>query len=159
MPGRTRMREQPKRHSGVLLNVVLVLGGLLVAVLLYAFVSRMLTPGAEPVPPASSTAPVTDILQVQVLNGCGVAGLAGDVTLYLRRRGVDVVEVGDLSSGTRPRSAVIDRVGNLNAARQVAATLGIAPEQVTQDIDPDLYLDATVIIGEDYKDLKPFGNE
>ncbi|HET6568694.1 MAG TPA: LytR C-terminal domain-containing protein [Rhodothermales bacterium] len=153
------MREQPKRRGGVLLNAVLVLGGLLVAVLLYAFVSRMLAPRAEPALPASGTAPVADILQVQVLNGCGVSGLAGDVTLYLRRHGFDVVEVGDVSSGKRQRSVVIDRVGNLNAARQVAAALGISPEQVTQDIDPDLYLDATVIIGQDYKELKSFENE
>jgi hypothetical protein len=50
---------------------------------------------------------------------------------------------------------VIDRVGQLTAAQQVAEALGVPKERVTQEIDRNLYLDVSVVIGKDYKSLKP----
>jgi len=64
--------------------------------------------------------------------------------------------VGDYTSFDVPYSMVIDRVGDLEAARKVAAVLGIPEERVRQQIQPDLFLDASVIIGKDYAQLAPF---
>lgn len=153
------MGKRPKRWTGRLLNAALFAGGILVAVLLYGLVSQYVAPENAPEPQADAATPVGDIIQVEVRNGIGVSGLAGEVTHYLRRQGFDVVEVGNLSSFEGPNSIVVDRVGNLEAAKRVAAALGIPEERVTQEIQLDLYLDASVIIGQDYRDLKPFGNE
>jgi len=153
------MSKRPTRLTGRLLNAALVAGGILVAVLLYGLVSQYVAPAKSSGPQSDPAAPAGDIIQVEVRNGVGVSGLAGEVTHYLRRQGFDVVEVGNLSSFDGPNSIVIDRVGNLEAARRVAAALGIPEDRVAQEIKPDLYLDASVIIGQDYKDLKPFGNE
>jgi hypothetical protein len=153
------MGKRPKRWTGVLLNAALVVGGILVVVLFYALVSRYVAPTGPPESQAGPVAPAGDIIQVEVRNGIGVSGLAGEVTHYLRRQGFDVVEVGNLGSFDGPNSVVVDRVGNLEAAKRVAAALGIPEERVTQEIQPDLYLDASVIIGQDYRDLKPFGKE
>lgn len=142
--------------SGVLLNIGLAVGGLLVLVLLWAFVTRALTPTATPERTANPAGLVGDIVQVEVRNGCGVPGLAADVTQYLRRHGFDVVASGNFTNFSQERSLVIDRVGNRDAALNVAAILGIAEEYVIEDVRDDYYLDASVVIGRDYLSLRPF---
>lgn len=122
--------------------------GLVVLVLAYNFVTRVtLLPDQE-----DRTA--REIIQVEVRNGCGIDGLAGVMTQFLREHGYDVVEVGDYEAFNVARSMVIDRVGNLETARKVAEELGI--RQVEQDIRPEYFLDASVVIGLDYKTLRPF---
>jgi hypothetical protein len=54
------------------------------------------------------------------------------------------------------QSRVIDRVGDLQSAKKVAAALNIPEERVVQEIRQDYYLDASVIIGHDYAQLEPF---
>ncbi len=122
--------------------------GLFALVLAYSFVTRVATL------PDREDGLVTEIIQVEVRNGCGIEGLAGAMTLFLREHGYDVVGVGDYESFEAPRSMVIDRVGNLEMARKVAQELGI--EQVEQDIRPEYFLDASVVIGLDYETLRPF---
>ena len=51
---------------------------------------------------------------------------------------------------------VIDRAGNLEAARSVAASLGVEQERVLQQVDKNLFLDVTVVIGKDFSTLKAF---
>jgi hypothetical protein len=79
--------------------------------------------------------------------------------MYLRRRGFDVVEVGDYRSFDEERSKVIDRVGDLETARKVANALGIPEDQVLQEIRLDYFLDATIVIGKDYATLRPFDDQ
>ena len=139
-----------------LLNLALVVLGLAVIVLLYALVTRQVQPNPAPLREEQPVQPVGDIIQVEVRNGCGVSGVAATTTQHLRRHGFDVVETGDYGSFDQERSLVIDRVGNLGAAKRVAAAMGIPEEQVQQEIRPDYYLDASVIIGKDYASLLPF---
>lgn len=123
------------------------------AFLTYALVMR--TAIRPPVDPTKQEADRVEIIQIDVLNGCGVAGVAGKFTDYLRTRGYDVVEVGNYRSFDVPESIVIDRVGNLENARKVAYALGIKESNVIQQINPDYFLDATVIIGKDFESLRP----
>ena len=51
---------------------------------------------------------------------------------------------------------MIDRIGDPVSARKVAYALGIREERIETDIDSTLYLRATVIIGDDYRSLRPF---
>lgn len=139
-----------------LLNGSLVLLGLIVLVLLYSFVTRTLLPRDDPHREANPGQLVGDIIQVEVRNGCGIDGLAAETTRYLRRRGFDVVEVGDHDTYDEPHTLVIDRVGDLEAARKLALALGVSEDHVHQDIQPSYYLDASVILGRDYATLTPF---
>ncbi len=140
------------------LNAALVIFGIGALVLLYAFVQRAFFPSPVPDPTreANPANLVSEIIQVDVRNGCGVTGIAAETTEYLRAHGFDVVSSGNYASFNQPESFVIDRVGNLDAARKVAAALGIPPDHVRQEIRPGYYLDATVVIGEDYRALGPF---
>jgi hypothetical protein len=98
----------------------------------------------------------TRVIQLDVLNGAGQPKLAQRVTDYLRARGFDVVEMGNYSTNDVEATMVLDRAGNLDAAKQVASALGVSEEQVHQKIDRSLYLDVSVILGKDYARLKVF---
>ncbi len=139
-----------------LLNAALVIGGVCVGVLLYGLVTRVLIPQPDPRRSSDGSELVGSIIQVEVRNGAGVDHLAAETTHYLRRRGFDVVDVGNYETFTQERSVVIDRVGDLEAARRVAEALGLPADRVQQDIRRQYYLDASVIIGHDYKQLRPF---
>lgn len=146
--------RMPWRHY--LLNASLIVLGSLVVVLLGALGFRYFLPHNDPRRETITTPLVGDIIQVEVRNACGVDGLAGNVTAYLRDRGFDVVEFGNHTTTDLPQSLIIDRVGDLASARKVARVLGLPEDRVRQDIQPDYYLDASVLIGKDYPHLAPF---
>jgi hypothetical protein len=152
----------PAWRSGLahgVLNAALVVMGFVVMVLLYALVTRTLTPRIDPLRATPSATLVGDFIQVEVRNGVGTSGLAATVTQHLRKQGFDVVQAGNHDAFDVAHSMVIDRAGDLASARQVAAALGIPPERVRQELRPSLYLDASVILGHDYVQLYPFGGE
>lgn len=148
----------PRVRNG-LLNGALVVGGLSVMVLLYALVTRTFLPQPSPERSSDSTELVGGIIQVEVRNGAGVDRLAAETTHYLRKRGFDVVDVGNYDTFAQERSVVIDRVGDPEAARKVAEALGLSPDRVRQEIRRQYYLDASVIIGHDYEQLRPFRDQ
>lgn len=155
------MAKKESRWTNWTLNVALLVLGLGVLVLVYGFVTRAARP-AEATSPEREENPaqlVGEIIQVDVRNGCGASGVAAQTTRYLRERGFDVVESGNYVSFDQEKSMVLDRVGNLEAARKVAAALGVPEERVRQEIRQDYYLDASVVIGSDYQSLHPFEDE
>ncbi len=95
------------------------------------------------------------VLQLDVLNGCGAKGVSAKFTSYLRAHEFDVVDIRNYRSSHLPLTLVVDRVGNLEAARRVASALGVGREQIVQQINPDYFVDVSVIIGEDYARLSP----
>ena len=104
---------------------------------------------AEPVP---VSAPTHDI-HVEVLNGCGQDGIARAMGNRLRALGFDVITVENAESFNYPETLVIDRVGKLEYARQVANAIGVA--NTIQQIVPDPFRieEVTVVIGGDYRRL------
>ena len=92
-------------------------------------------------------------IHVEVLNGCGVDGIAARTGEHLRSLGFDVMAIGNSSTYNYPESIVMDRAGNPDYARQVAEALGI--ENTIQQINPDLFRleEVTVIIGRDHRRL------
>jgi hypothetical protein len=153
------MASWQARVKNALLNAGLAVVGLSVMVLLYGLVTRTLLPSPDPQRTSGSTDLVGAIIQVEVRNGVGIDHLAAETTHYLRERGFDVVDVGNYTSFQQERSVVIDRVGDLKAARKVAEALGLPADRVRQEIRRQYYLDASVIIGHDYKQLRPFRDE
>ncbi len=138
------------------LNLALVAAGLLAILLLYAFGTRVLAPRVDPHREANVPDLVGEIIQVEVRNGCGVADLAGIATQFLRRNGFDVVETGNYERTDVQFSKVVDRIGDVESALKVARMMGIPEQRVEQEVREDFFLDASVIIGHDYKSLRPF---
>lgn len=106
-------------------------------------------------------APSNERITVEVLNACGVQGLANQVTEFLRNKNFDVVNVGNYSGGfDLDRTFVFDRVSleNVNA-KKVGAALGVEKGQVAPQLDDSLQLMVTVLIGKDYRELKIFDEQ
>lgn len=87
-------------------------------------------------------------IRVEVLNAGGVGGAARSATDRLRDAGFDVVYFGNADEFGRDSSVVLDRVGALAPARDVADALGI--RSVRSVPDSNLYLDVSVWLGTDW---------
>ncbi len=88
-------------------------------------------------------------IRVEVLNGAGDVGAAARVTDALREAGFDVKTYGNAGRYDHEQTLVLDRSGRPGAAGAVAAALGGA--EVEERLDSELYLDATVILGKDWR--------
>jgi len=142
-----------------ILDIVIIVLGVFTLLLAYSFVNRVGSPRPDAMRVFNPDSLVGEIFQVEVRNGNGVSGLAGQMTKYLRSYGFDVVEQGDHSSFHQEETVIFDRIGNLDAAKQVALALGIDESDIIEDIRPDFYLDVSVIIGMDYESIMPFIDE
>ena len=97
----------------------------------------------------SGTEPdVPSIGSVQVLNGCGVDGAAGDVAAYLRSKGFDVKDIGNAPTWNYPFTLVVSRTLDKQTAMQVAKALE-TDKVVVMRTTERLY-DTVVFAGPDY---------
>lgn len=93
---------------------------------------------------------------VEILNGVGLPGLAGDFSDYLRDQGFDVLRFTNAQRYDYPRTLVINRGSDVGQAQEVAQALGLAPTDVANIPDPNAQIDVTVVLGEDYPTLSSF---
>lgn len=141
-----------QRIRGLILILVLLGAG----ILLGSALSQWWQPGpsGEPVLPRSL---FKDRMRVEVLNGGGESGVAREATVLLRDHGLDVVYYGNAETFSSDSSVVLDRVGQLDAARKVADALGI--RAVRSQPDSNLFVDVTVRLGPEWKDPARTGVE
>jgi hypothetical protein len=104
----------------------------------------------------TSNQTASDIIQVEVLNGCGVGGIGDKFTNFLRTNSFDVVNIGNYYSFDIDESLVIDRTGNMANAYKVAKALRIKNENVIQQLNKDYFLDVSIVVGRDYFNLTPY---
>jgi len=149
----SRSSSSPRDIRGILVNVATVVLALLVGYLLISLLVRHVF--KPPVDATRAGKPGSAVIQVDVLNGCGIGGAASASTSYLRARGFDVVEIRNYKTFDVRESLVIDRRGELEYARRVAYALGISKKNIVQQINDDYYVDVSVVVGRDYASLKP----
>ena len=128
-------------------TLLALVGG--VAVGLVASALGQWIPGGKSGEPAPSPGRVT----VDVRNAGGVEGMGRAATDRLRTAGFDVVAFGNASAFDQDSSVVIDRVGNMRTASEVAAVLGI--RRVSSKPNPKLFVDVTVRLGADWRAPEP----
>lgn len=97
----------------------------------------------------------SEIIQVEVLNGCGVGGVADRFTDFLRTNNFDVVNISNYIRFDMDETIIIDRIGNMANAYKVAKSLGVKNDNVIQQLNNDYFLDVSIIIGRDYFTLQP----
>ena len=138
----------------LLLNIIIFF---LVALIIYLAYSVFIKlTGLEKSDPVLDPKGTTSaIIQVEVLNGCGVSGIADRFTDYLRNENFDVVKTDNYLSFDVTESLVIERLGNMANARKVAKSLGIKDKNIIQQLNDDYFLDVSIVIGKDYYRLLP----
>jgi hypothetical protein len=97
-----------------------------------------------------------DRIEVEILNGCGIPGIAGEFTDFLRDHGYDVVRFTNAQRYDYPRTLVVNRGMDFMQARLVAQTLGVESNAVENMPDPSLQLDVTIVLGQDYSVLSSY---
>lgn len=105
------------------------------------------------------------ILKVEVLNGCGVDGVAKKLAEYLREKNIDVVDYRNFESKEISETLVIDRKDyKMSNARVIGRIIGVEENRMFPQLRPmeELpqrrrgQLDVTIIIGKNYLDLRAF---
>ena len=108
-------------------------------------------PISETQTPTIEIAPLSSPIQVEILNGCGVAQVAARLRNKARAMGLDVIHEGNAPTFDHLHTLVIDLSGDLDQAQQVADLLGIS-HLIQQKKEDQFHLaDVSIIIGRDYR--------
>lgn len=147
------MSDSGERSNSLILNSIIGFLSLLLVVLLFALTTRIIYPRIQTNRSSENKELIGRIIQIEVLNGCGVAGLANQFTGKLRRNGFDVVETGNFENFDMAKTYILARSRPTENAKRVAEALGLPEDRVIQEVSSDYYLDATVVIGADYNNI------
>jgi hypothetical protein len=140
--------------TNIFLNIAIFFLLAVILFILYSIYIKISNPGEEQNPsPENQVA--SNIIQVEVLNGCGIGGVADRFTDFLRNHNFDVVGIGNYIRFDMDETIVIDRIGKMANARKVAESLGVKKGNVIQQLNNDYLLDVSIIIGRDYYTLQP----
>ena len=160
MKVRTRLQRPSKKTniksstSNFLYNIIIAFLAIVIIFLAYSVYLKIKNKEEAEKELAKKKA-AAPIIQLEVLNGCGSLGAAEKFTDFLRKNNFDVVQTGNYISFDVNKSMVIDRTGNKENAIKVADALGIDHNNIIQQINNDYILDVSLIIGKDFKQLKP----
>jgi hypothetical protein len=86
-------------------------------------------------------------IRIQLWNGSGRSGVAGELASYLRDGGFDVLEVANADRSDYLATLVVNRTQNAEPAQVVAQYLGTT--HVIQQAGAQEMIDVTVIVGRD----------
>lgn len=148
--GKTRKRLSTvvERFKTLLTSLVLLATGALMASFWLQWRDADLPGSASPDAPALERR-----LKVEVLNGSGEPGAARVVGDALLVEGYDVVTVDNADAFDHGVTHVIDRSGVGTAIGELAGRIGSDSTYVA--LEPDLLLDATIILGADWRERLP----
>lgn len=136
----------------IFLNVVMFF---LAAIIIYLVYSIFIKISGNNPETKEEKLTASEIIQVEVLNGCGISGVADRFTDFLRNNNFDVVNVSNYITRDISNTLVIDRRGNMANAVKTARMLGVKPDHVIQQINEDYFVDVTVVVGKDCNILTP----
>lgn len=147
------MSSDKKETNTFFLNAALGFLSLLLIFLLIALGTRIVYPRIQNERSEETPELIGTIIQLEVLNGCGVPGLANEFTSVLRQNGFDVVETGNFENFDIQETMIIARTFQDDNARRVADALGVSEDRIVVEASDDFYLDVTIVIGSDYQSL------
>ena len=93
---------------------------------------------------------------VEILNGCGISGLAARFKEIVHSKTFDVQHTENAAHFKFQQTEIIARSDNTEAAFTLAKELGLDPSRVTIQKDPTVLVDVTMIIGHDYTEIPAY---
>ena len=98
-------------------------------------------------------------IKIEVLNGCGIKGVAAKTSEYLRlNHRIDVIKSDNADRYDYPNTLIIGRNENLEKIKWVSKSFGVSVDNkniVKHEPDESLGIDVTVILG---KDITSYSN-
>lgn len=104
---------------------------------------------AETAPPTTAVERIPG--EVQVLNGCGEAGVAELIRQHLVQRGFDVVETGNSKDWNYEKTLIAVRTPGWEGAARLARAL--KTDRVVVLLNSRVHADATVFVGTDFQEI------
>ena len=168
----SKVSHPAKRRDikGMLVNSAIAILSLLLLAFIFSFSNRQIQTGVAieitfpSLPDTPKLAieiyeenPILDI-EVEILNGCGVPGLAEKVSNYLRSQQMDVVRSDNADHYNYDQTILILRNENFEGLKKVSQSFGINEQdelRIKHIPDEKLSVDITVIIGSDFATIKP----
>ena len=95
-------------------------------------------------------------VSVEILNGCGIGGVAALYKDIVHEKTFDVLNTENAAHFHYENTLIIARTDNIDAAFKLAEELGISREHVSLETDASLSGDITMIIGHDYKSVPAY---
>lgn len=138
------------KTKNTILNISLFLLGLFLLLIAYNIYLSLNKSQEEDLEDQSSTG---RIVQVRVLNGTQIEGLAQKLSDYLRTKNFDVVVQGNYSTRNVERTFIIIHTDDKKVLRRLKRILRINPDQVVIENRDFELTDITIVIGEDYQKL------
>jgi hypothetical protein len=108
-------------------------------------VTGSITPEANPGIPEAVT---SEAASIQVLNGTGIDGLAGQTTEFLRNLGLTVLDPGN-ADGLFTQTTITDYSGKPATTAYLADKLGVDPTRILSSSDPNPPANIVITLGED----------
>jgi len=144
-------------HTGLVVAVLLLVGALLGSVMLEWGDRRgdVIPTNASPRSGDVATTVGERRVSLEVLNGAGDRGAAERVSEHLRDLGFDVKTFGNAGEMDHAHTVLLDRSERPGAAEAISEALGGVPVKV--EPAPELYLDATLILGADWREVMERG--
>ncbi|HPG38351.1 MAG TPA: LytR C-terminal domain-containing protein [bacterium] len=124
------------------------------AALISSFIHKIV--GSRQTPDIITNTQVPDNpVKIQVLNGCGVSGVANDFADYLKRRNYDVTEIGNTPTFDYKSTVIINRERREKKyVDKFRELIGIPKDLVYPLKSDENEADLTLIIGSDYETLE-----
>jgi|TARA_Y100000294_G_scaffold128963_1_gene120656 hypothetical protein len=155
--------------KNIFLNSLIFILTVFIGVFIYSFSTKQMHNGKSfeiTFPPTSNPPPLSTIYennpidesQVEVLNGCGIQGIAGKFSRYLRDNNIDVLNSDDADHYNYTHTLIISRTGDIQILDKVSSLLGFDlkdKNHILNKPDSGSEFDLTVIIGSDYTSIKP----
>jgi len=96
-----------------------------------------------------------DMIQIEVLNGCGVKGVADLYTNFLRDKGYDVIDYKNANHFNYEQTQLIIYNTKLNI-EDIISNLKIDKTNIKYIKRSDIFFDLSLIIGKDFNTLESF---
>ena len=95
-------------------------------------------------------------ISAEVYNGSGENRIGKVFTDYLRQKSVDVKKTDNYKTQTVQKTIIMSRNNNINKAYKVGELIGVKSSEIIESTNKDLDIDVTIVIGKDFKTLKPY---
>ena len=158
--GRSKTKAARPKTGSRIIDFLLVVVSLVVLIFIGSFALKFTqgesAPSQERLNGKSEVmAPVA--VRVQILNGCGQAGVAAKFAKYVTDTAkpdfvVDVIDEKNFDSFNQEKTLLISRRAGSPVAERLALKLGLPPEQVTYRELEDNFLgiDYSLVVGADF---------